>query len=433
VFATYHSPSGLNGMTYNRCIGTRYCSNNCPYKVRRFNWFDYQIERWPAPMGLGLNPDVTVRGQGVMEKCTFCVQRIQSARLTAKGEKRALSAGEIQTACQQTCPTGAIVFDNLKLAGNKASEVATANATPQLPRAAHAQHATLDHLPGEGRARRGTRGMTPPPAEPVAAMIRPAPVRVDSKVNRDLLRVMEGASLNYWLLLHLAVGFMLAGRRRVDLPGLPGLGIAGYRHPVFWGAYIVTFVFWVGIAHAGTLISAILYLFRAKWRNAINRSAEAMTVFAVLTAAQFLGIHVGRIWKSYFILPYPNQRALWVNFKSPLLWDTFAITTYATTSILFLYVGLIPDLAIARDRSTGWRRCSTRSSRSAGRARRSSGSRTTARCCTCRGSRHRWCSRCTASCPGTSRWRSCPAGTRRSSRRTSWPARSSRASRWCSR
>jgi len=118
----------------------------------------------------------------------------------------------------------------------------------------------------------------------------------------------------------------------------------------------VTFVFWVGIAHAGTLISAILYLFRSKWRNAINRSAEAMTVFAVLTAAQFLGIHVGRIWKSYFILPYPNQRGLWVNFKSPLVWDTFAISTYGTISALFLFVGLIPDFAIARDRSTGWRK-----------------------------------------------------------------------------
>jgi molybdopterin-containing oxidoreductase family membrane subunit len=198
--------------------------------------------------------------------------------------------------------------------------------------------------------------MTPPPAEPVAAMIRPAPVVTDSKVNRDLLRVMEGASVGYWVLLHLAVAFMLAAGGVWIYQVYKGLGIAGYRHPVFWGAYIVTFVFWVGIAHAGTLISAILYLFRAKWRNAINRSAEAMTVFAVLTAAQFLGIHVGRIWKSYFILPYPNQRGLWVNFKSPLLWDTFAITTYATTSILFLYVGLIPDLAIARDRSSGWRR-----------------------------------------------------------------------------
>jgi len=125
---------------------------------------------------------------------------------------------------------------------------------------------------------------------------------------------------------------------------------------MFWGVYIVTFVFWVGIAHAGTLISAILYLFRAKWRNSINRGAEAMTVFAVLTAAQFLGIHVGRMWKSYFILPYPNQRGLWVNFRSPLEWDTFAISTYATISIVFFFIGLIPDLAIARDRSTGLRK-----------------------------------------------------------------------------
>jgi molybdopterin-containing oxidoreductase family membrane subunit len=196
----------------------------------------------------------------------------------------------------------------------------------------------------------------PPPAEGVAAMIRPAPVLRESKINTDLLRVMEGTSLGYWALLafcvivvHIAGGIWVYQVYR-------GLGIAGYAHPVFWGAYIVTFVFWVGIAHAGTLISAILFLFRAKWRNAINRSAEAMTVFAVLTAAQFLGIHVGRMWKSYFILPYPNQRGLWVNFKSPLLWDTFAISTYATISIVFLFIGLIPDLAIARDRAKGWRK-----------------------------------------------------------------------------
>jgi molybdopterin-containing oxidoreductase family membrane subunit len=196
----------------------------------------------------------------------------------------------------------------------------------------------------------------PPPAESVAAMIRPAPVPPDAKVNRDILRVMEGTSLGYWLLLVTALVFVHIAGAVWIWQVYEGLGVAGYQHPVFWGAYIVTFVFWIGIAHAGTLISAILYLFRAKWRNAINRSAEAMTVFAVLTAAQFLGIHVGRIWKSYFILPYPNQRALWVNFKSPLLWDTFAISTYATISIVFLYVGLIPDFAIARDRASGWRK-----------------------------------------------------------------------------
>ncbi len=196
----------------------------------------------------------------------------------------------------------------------------------------------------------------PPPAESIAARLRPLPVQSDSRINRDLLSVMQGASAGYCLLLAIAGGFVgLAGAIWI-WQVYQGLGIAGYAHPVFWGAYIVTFVFWVGIAHAGTLISAILYLFRAKWRNAINRSAEAMTVVAVLTAAQFLGIHVGRIWKSYFILPYPNQRGLWVNFKSPLLWDTFAISTYLTISTVFLYVGLIPDLAIARDRASGWRK-----------------------------------------------------------------------------
>jgi Ni/Fe-hydrogenase subunit HybB-like protein len=198
--------------------------------------------------------------------------------------------------------------------------------------------------------------MTPPPAVSVADMIRPAPVVADSEVNRDILSVMDRPTMPYWLLLGFLVLFVHAAGAVWVYQVYKGLGIAGYAHPIFWGVYIVTFVFWVGIAHAGTLISAILYLFRSKWRNAINRSAEAMTVFAVLTAAQFLGIHVGRIWKSYFILPYPNQRGLWVNFKSPLVWDTFAISTYGTISALFLFVGLIPDFAIARDRATGWRK-----------------------------------------------------------------------------
>jgi molybdopterin-containing oxidoreductase family membrane subunit len=160
----------------------------------------------------------------------------------------------------------------------------------------------------------------------------------------------------YFGLLGLAILGVLQAVATLAYQTYVGLGIAGYQLPIFWGVYIVTFVFWVGIAHAGTLISAILYLFRAQWRNAINRGAEAMTVFAVLTAALFPLIHVGRIWKAYFLIPYPNQRGLWVNFKSPLLWDVFAVNTYMTISIVFFYVGLIPDLAIARDRSTGWRR-----------------------------------------------------------------------------
>lgn len=137
---------------------------------------------------------------------------------------------------------------------------------------------------------------------------------------------------------------------------LMGLGVAGISNPVGWGVYIVTFVFWVGIAHAGTLISAVLYLFRARWRTAIHRSAEAMTVIAVMIAGLFPLIHMGRVWRFYWLLPYPNQRQLWPNFKSPLMWDVLAVTTYLLVSSMFLFLGLIPDLAAIRDRSTGWRK-----------------------------------------------------------------------------
>ena len=130
-----------------------------------------------------------------------------------------------------------------------------------------------------------------------------------------------------------------------------GLGNAGYNPPVMWGVYIITFVFWVGIGHAGTLISAILYLFRAGFRTTIYRCAEAMTVFAVMTAGLFPIIHIGRPWKFFWLVPYPNWRLIWPNFKSPLVWDVFAISTYLTVSATFLYVGLIPDLATLRDRS----------------------------------------------------------------------------------
>ena len=129
-----------------------------------------------------------------------------------------------------------------------------------------------------------------------------------------------------------------------------GLGVAGYNPPVMWGVYIITFVFWVGIGHAGTLISAILFLFRAGFRTTIYRAAEAMTVFAVMTAGLFPIIHIGRPWKFFWLIPYPNWRLLWPNFKSPLVWDVFAITTYLTISTTFLFVGLIPDIAVLRDR-----------------------------------------------------------------------------------
>ncbi len=130
-----------------------------------------------------------------------------------------------------------------------------------------------------------------------------------------------------------------------------GLGIWGLNNPVGWGFAIVNFVFWVGIGHAGTLISAILFLLRQKWRTSINRFAEAMTIFAVMCALVFPGVHVGRVWAAYWLFPIPNQMSMWPNFRSPLLWDVFAVGTYFTVSLLFWYMGLIPDLATLRDRA----------------------------------------------------------------------------------
>lgn len=131
-----------------------------------------------------------------------------------------------------------------------------------------------------------------------------------------------------------------------------GVGVWGLNNPVSWGYAIVNFVFWVGIGHAGTLISAILFLFRQKWRTAINRTAEAMTIFAVICALVFPGIHVGRVWVAYWMLPIPNQMEMWPQFRSPLLWDVFAVSIYFTVSFMFWYVGMIPDLATLRDRTT---------------------------------------------------------------------------------
>jgi len=132
-----------------------------------------------------------------------------------------------------------------------------------------------------------------------------------------------------------------------------GLGLWGINNPVGWGFAIINLVWWIGIGHAGTLISAILLLFNQDWRTAINRSAEAMTLFAVMCAGLFPILHLGRPWVVFFILPYPNSMALWPQFRSPLLWDVFAISTYFTVSLLFWFTGLVPDLATLRDRSSG--------------------------------------------------------------------------------
>ncbi len=186
------------------------------------------------------------------------------------------------------------------------------------------------------------------PNVPSAAVRFPA-VRSYEQVDSEIAATL-GPSLGWFGALGIAVLCMLIGATAWTYQIYEGLGAAGYQPPVMWAVYIVTFVFWVGIGHAGTLISAILYLFRAGFRTSIYRLAEAMTVFAVMTAGLFPILHLGRPWKFFYLIPYPNWRLVWPNPKSPLVWDVFAILTYLTISSTFLYVGLIPDIAILRDR-----------------------------------------------------------------------------------
>jgi len=166
--------------------------------------------------------------------------------------------------------------------------------------------------------------------------------------------MLEGRPALWWWVATILTG-LIATLVPCELTYLvsTGVGIWGLNHPVGWAWDITNFVFWIGIGHAGTLISAILFLTRQKWRTSINRAAEAMTIFAVICAGIFPAFHVGRFWMVWFLAPVPNSYAIWPNFKSPLLWDVFAVSTYFTVSLIFWYIGLVPDLATIRDRATG--------------------------------------------------------------------------------
>ncbi len=173
------------------------------------------------------------------------------------------------------------------------------------------------------------------------------------QITDDIARNTEGTPpLSWWIAFGIAATVMIFGFGMIGWTIFKGIGTWGLDKTVGWAWDITNFVWWVGIGHAGTLISAILLLFRQKWRTAVNRAAEAMTIFAVMCAGLFPLIHMGRIWDAFFIMPYPNTRGpLWPNFDSPLLWDVFAISTYLTVSVLFWYSGLIPDVATLRDRA----------------------------------------------------------------------------------
>ena len=177
-----------------------------------------------------------------------------------------------------------------------------------------------------------------------------------AKVDRDILAAMEKPGRLYLGGLAVTASLVVLGGILWAYQIRNGLGVAGYTHPVNWAIYITNFVFWVGIAHSGTLISAVLYLFRARYRTSFNRAAEAMTVFALMVAGLFPLIHLGRSWVFYYLIPYPNQRQLWVNFRSPLIWDVFAVGTYFTVSVVFFYVGMLPDFAVAKRYAEGIRK-----------------------------------------------------------------------------
>jgi molybdopterin-containing oxidoreductase family membrane subunit len=191
----------------------------------------------------------------------------------------------------------------------------------------------------------------------------PAPLITGNKtlgqVTADICAPLERrAGLLWWLAFLPSFGLLVLGVAAVAYLMTTGVGVWGLNRTVGWAFDITNFVFWIGIGHAGTLISAILFLFRQRWRTSVNRSAEAMTIFAVICAGLFPFIHMGRPWLFYWFVPYPNGRGpLWVNFRSPLLWDFFAVGTYFTISVVFWYVGLVPDLATLRDRlRPGWYR-----------------------------------------------------------------------------
>jgi molybdopterin-containing oxidoreductase family membrane subunit len=176
------------------------------------------------------------------------------------------------------------------------------------------------------------------------------------QITDDLLRPLLNTSWRFFLLVAVLGGIVLMGGLAWSYQIWNGFGESGKRWPVFWGFYITNFVFWIGISHAGTLISAILRLVNAGWRRPVTRCAEVITAFALMIGAMFPIIHLGRPWLFFWLVPYPSQRMIWPNFRSPLVWDFFAISTYLTGSVLFLLLPMIPDFALVRDKTTGFRR-----------------------------------------------------------------------------
>jgi len=176
-------------------------------------------------------------------------------------------------------------------------------------------------------------------------------------VNDDIVRSLTVTGRNYYVALGIAIAvtltcFFFPWFYQLNY----GIGAAGMNHPTVWGTYLASFIFWIGLSHSGTLLSCVLHITNSEWRKAMYRSAEAMTLFSLMVAVTMVLVHVGRPWFIHWAAPYPNQMELWPNFRSPLLFDVMAITTYLTGSLIFIYMGSIPDFAAVRDRTSGWRR-----------------------------------------------------------------------------
>ena len=319
-----HAPEGLNDMAYNRCIGTRYCANNCPYKVRRFNFLNWHNDAvWkrrrtacPRRCRCSFNPNVTVRMRGVMEKCTYCVQRIQSAKIKAQARAaRAIKDGEIKTACQQTCPADAIVFGDLNdpNSARHALRRAPTAATRSSPSSARSPRTTYLGKIRNPNPEMAADGVLASPSD--QALGETPLVAAGQHAHSDQRRTSRARHRERRR--RAAGGSRSSSRRRfarhprrcasATCSGAASASGATTR-PVYWAWDITNFVWWIGIGHAGTLISAVLFLFRQKWRTAINRFAEAMTIFAVICALIFPGIHVGRVVVRVLHVPAARTR-----------------------------------------------------------------------------------------------------------------------------
>ena len=317
VEASVHDHEGLNVQVYNRCIGTRFCQSNCPYKVRRFNWFGYADGQEYRNLGDPIvkaanNPDVSVRARGVMEKCTYCVQRISRARRLAERETRLIREGEVVTACQAACPTRAIHFGNLI---DPDSTVSKLRREPRhyvllgdlgtRPRTTY-----LAKLRNSNPELRGGR-MTVASAFDRAPALEERPIlprTINDRTITDLVcaPLMRPAGRRWWIAFLICSVGTLATIYGVYTLFTEGIGVFGNNTSVVWGFPIANYVWWIGLGNAGTLISSLLVLTRQSWRATVSRFAEAMTLFAVSIAGLFPIFHLGRPLYFYWLAPYPD-------------------------------------------------------------------------------------------------------------------------------